>query len=139
MVGASGDAGELGRAAPDVDERAPLDSPVARGAHESEVGFVFCGQKRDGKTAALFDGAHGGRRVLAVAQHGGGEHVGSFAVEILEAFGVACEHVECVVDALIGERAVRNVGREARHHFVVEQRSEIFAGVGALRVVLVDA
>ncbi len=141
VIGSPDDAGEFGRSSSDVDERAALDRAVARCSDEPQMGFVFGGEQRYGKPAARLDGAYGIGRVGAVTQYGGREYVGALAVEVPEALGMPGEHIERMGHARFGEHAAGDVRREPRHHLVVQKRSEVFAGVGALGVVLdlVDA
>ena len=79
-------------------------------------------------------------RVLAVAQHGGGEHVDALAAEVPRAFQVALEHRCCALNACLHKRAVFHVGGQPRHDLVVHETAEVLVRVGGLTVVfdLVD-
>ena len=94
--------------------------------------LVAGGKQVHGSADGLLDRADGLAGVRAVAQHGGGEDVGAHAVEVTRALQVPGEHVDRAGDAFRGEFARINVGRKPRHHFVVDDASEVLAGDGLL-------
>ena len=135
-VDAAIDAGELGGAAADVDERAALERGGTAGADEPEVRLVARGQQRDGKPAAALDLGDSVGAVHGVAQHGGGEHVDALAAEVAHALHVAFQHVDGAIHAVGREHAILHERGKARHHLVVDDALEVLAGIGAATIVL---
>ena len=135
-VAAALDAGELGGAAADVDERAALERGGAAGADEPEVRLVARGQQRDRQPAAPLDFRDGLGAVRGVAQHGGGEHVDALTAEVAHALHVAFQHVDGAVHAVGREHAILHERGKARHHLVVDDAFEVLAGIGAATIVL---
>ena len=98
--------------------------------------LVARGQKRDARACGLLQRRHGFGGVVAVAQHGGGEHVDALALEVPCAFQVPLEHRRGALDARLRERPFAHVGGKAGHDLVVEKAAEVLVRVDGAPVVL---